>query len=210
MKVKILLEDHVHTDGQMPRGQIGSTFTSNSSLERRYDLIGELKTIEGLVRFYKLKDINSVIGVVDSKKPDTGEDSNAVIFSLKFKKAHTIVNMPKLFKDKTVLQVDKVITDPTCEGYGISSLAYLAIARMGYVVLFDTVQFTDGKMLWKKISRESKFKNYKVNILDDEYGFKTDISGKPIDYDSSNIDDAAIWTSGQDYSGEHILLAMTT
>ena len=57
------------------------------------------------------------------------------------------------------------------------------------------------------MAAKAKLRKYKIFVLDDEYGF-VEKDGDPVVYDGSNIDDAKIWSSGEDLSKEHILLLM--
>ena len=77
----------------------------------------------------------------------------------------------------------------------------------GIFVLSDTSQFKDGKELWKAMASRANLKDYNIYLLDDEYGF-IEQNGSPVVYDGSNIDDAQIWSGGDDVSKEHILLMM--
>lgn len=205
----ILVETPYHHDGVMKTRGSTPTFTSDSSISRMYEPLIEFDAKQEMVRFFKLKATDKVIGVVRRKKPDTKEDSNEIIFTLRFKHKHTLIKTPTELKGKKILQVDKVFTDEDFRGEGFASLVYITLAQKGFIVISDSSQFTDGKMLWKKMAREAHAKDYNVFILDDEYGFVKGEDGKVMKYDSKNIDDAKIWTKGQDFAGEHILLVMT-
>jgi hypothetical protein len=208
MKIsEILTETPYHHDGVMAREKFGTSYTSDVSLERLYQELGEIKAKDDVVRLYLQNTKDNVIGVIKREKPDTKVETNAMIFTLRFKKRNTIDKMPAELKGHDILQVTKVSIDPSYEGVGIASLAYALLVAKGYVVISDSSQFTDGKMLWKKLAKEAKLKDYKVYILDDHYGFKK-VGGKLVEYDASNIDNADIWTKGEDLSGEHILLVM--
>lgn len=184
-------------------------YTSDSSLSRLYNFFGEVSlTSTEKARLYFHKSTFMVIGVISDKKPigNTTQDSNGIIFQLIFKKTPTIVNYPEGISKTLVRQVDSVSVDPLYEGRGIAAYAYAQMIHHGYIIVSDTSQFTDGLELWKKMAREAHAEPYKIYIIDDETGFLKDKNGKIIQYDGSNISDSKIWTTGQDYSGEHILL----
>lgn len=184
------------------------TFMSDATLVRDHTELGYFVIDAVRVNLYFSKTQRVVTGVISEKKPKTQEQSNLVIFSLRFKKEKTIVNYPDGVDKTKVLQVDSVYTDEDFRGRGLSAYVYATLIEEGFIVVSDTSQFEDGKQLWKKISREAKFNDYVIHIIDDEEGFLKDESGKIISYDSSNIDDAKIWTSGINFHGEHILLMM--
>lgn len=211
MKVNELLNilnemPYVH-DGKMKREPFKNTFLSDSSLERNYAMLGFVEARDEVVECHILVDDHpNVTGTIKEKHPE-GYDSNRVVFSLRFKSKHTIVKIPQKIDQSRILQVDKVSIDKDFEGFGIASFVYAQLAKRGFLVLSDTSQFTDGKMLWKTMATKANLRNYKIFVLDDEYGFiKKD--GEPVVYDGSNIDDAKIWSSGEDLSKEHTLLLM--
>ncbi len=211
MKVNELLNilnemPYVH-DGKMKREPFKNTFLSDSSLERNYAMLGFIEIEDELVDLHILKDDPPCVkGTIKAKKTD-GEDSNRVIFALRFKQKHTLVKIPKEVKSEKILQVDKVSIDSTFEGNGLASFVYASLIKRGFQVLSDTSQFTDGKMLWKKMASKAKLRDYKIFVLDDEYGFIQE-NGEPLQYDGSNIDDSKLWTTGDDLSGEHLLFIM--
>lgn len=208
MKIKELLESPYLHSGKL-KVSTHDTFTSHSSIDRMYDLFAESQFgSDHLVKFYMLKDIPKIIGVVSAQKPKTGEDSNLVIFSMFFKKQHTLVKIPSDFAIDKILQVDLVSTAKTFMGFGMASFVYATLVKKGFIVISDTSQFEDGAQLWKKMAREANVENYKVFILDDEYGFLKDENGNVLEYDSHNIADSKIWSKDADFMGSHILLVM--
>lgn len=210
MKAAEILSEtpYVHDgDYKAPEGMDKKTYHSDGALSRQYEHLGFEVFDAERVDFY-LQDDLRLVGVIKEKKEKTQEMSNLIVFSLRFKSYKTIVNYPDGIDTEKVLQVDSVYTRPEFRTFGIASYVYTLLVEQGFIVVSDTSQFTDGKQLWKKISREAKFNDYVIHIIDDEKGFVKDKSGKVIAYDSSNIDDAKIWTSGMNFDGEHILLMM--
>lgn len=207
--VEILTETPYVHDGEYkaPEGMDKKTYHSDSALKRQYQFLGFEVFDAERVEFY-LQDKLRLVGVIKDKKDKTQELSNLIVFSLRFKTHKTIVNYPDGVEESKTLQVDSVYTRPEFREFGIASFVYTLLVEKGFIIVSDTSQFSDGKQLWKKISREAKFYDYVIHIIDDEKGFAKDKSGKVIAYDSSNIDDAKIWTSGMNFDGEHILLMM--
>lgn len=184
-------------------------FMSDGALERMYDHIGSAVLASRNVTFYLLKNKRSVLRGAIKMKKKVGEkllDSNQIIFELEFKDSQTITKYPKNLDQSSILQVNSVAVLDKYRGSGIASYAYGLLIANGFIVVSDKDQFTDGKELWKKMARDSHAQNYKIYIINDTTGFVLDKDGNPIMYDGSNIDDADIWTSVEDQSGEHILL----
>lgn len=211
MKGQDLLSEtpYLH-DGEYEAPEVlkSQTFMSDATLLRDHSPLDYYVVNAERIEFFFSKTQRVVTGVIKKKKEKTKEMSNLVVFSLRFKKEKTIVNYPNGVDQHKVLQVDSVYTDEDYRGRGISSFVYALLVEKGFIIVSDTSQFDDGKQLWKKISREAQFNDYVIHIIDDENGFVKDKSGKIISYDSSNIDDAKIWSSGMDFRGEHILLMM--
>ena len=211
MKVQELFESpppYLH-DGEYsaPEELEKPTYYSDSSLSRMFIYLCD-EIFENIkVSFYMLDNLK-VVGVIPEKKEKTQEKSNQIVFSLRFKTYKTIINYPDDIDKSKVLQVDSVFTSKIVRGTGIASFVYAMLVERGFIVVSDTSQFEDGKQLWKKISKEAHFNDYVIHIIDDENGFVKDKSGKIIAYDSSNIDDAKIWSGGLNLEGEHILLMM--
>jgi hypothetical protein len=207
MKVKDLLLEAppylMDPESTLPSDKSDNSSLSDSTLERSYKKIGEISARSVKIQLFELKSKPSIVGVVPGK-----DDRNEVIFSLMFKKAHTLVKKPAEISGE-ILQVNRAWTDEDYRGFGIASFVYSTLVKNGAVILSDTAQFTDGKMLWKRMSAKAGV-DYEVYVIDDEYGFKTDKAGSPIRYDSANIGDAEIWSSDQDLSKEHVLFLMTS
>lgn len=194
-------------DGEMKREPFKNTFISTQALTRTYANLGAIEIADEYVELHILDaDHPRVIGTIKAKK-EGGEQSNRVIFSLRFKTAHTLVKVPDSVQELSIVQVDKVSIDREFQSFGIASYAYSLLAKRGFTILSDTSQFMDGKMLWKQMATRAHLNSYKIYVLDDEYGFK-EVNGVPIIYDGSNIDDSKIWTAGADMGGQHILLMM--
>lgn len=190
-----------------PPGMEKETYHSDNTLSRVYDHLF-FEVFDGVRVDFYIQDKLRLVGTIKKKKQKTQEDSNLIVFSLRFKEHQTIVNYPEGISKDKVLQVDSVYTRSEFREFGMASLVYATLVEKGFIIVSDSAQFNDGKQLWKKISREAKFNDYVIHIIDDEEGFLKDKNGKVISYDSSNIDDAKIWSSGMSFHGEHILLMM--
>lgn len=106
------------------------------------------------------------------------------------------VDLPK------ILQVNSVKMDKKYRSVGAITELYISLVKHGYVILSDATQFTDGKMLWKRIARESDASGLRVRIYS-----KEKLGDKQ--YDGSNIPDSEIWSTGEDYSHFHTLLVLS-
>lgn len=208
---EILVEwPYVH-DGKFTGGGVRSgteLFISNQTLHRQYTTIGVFE-LEGKKVTFSLHDTAlNVVATYPAIDPTFNEQRNLVILSLHFKQQPTIKNYPSdIPKDRT-LQVDSVAVVPQRQGRGLASFAYASLIKQGYVVVSDSAQFTDGKELWKRMARAAGAGGYSIHLIDDDTGYLTDSTGAVITYNASNVDDAVIWTSGQNYGGYHILLIM--
>lgn len=182
---------------------------SFSALTRDYEYLGLVDSRQGEnVRIYALKSPNFAVikGVIDGQD-GLGRNTNFVVFALRFKR-NVLARIPAEVDASMCIQVNSVFISPEFRNEGISSTVYKYLTSKGFVIISDNTQFTDGKELWKKLVRDTAYGEYRIYILDDEYGFEKDEKGRAIAYDGSNIKDSKIWTSGEDLSGFHKLLVM--
>lgn len=211
MKIETLLEMPYEIEGSMPRNnseveEVGKlTTVSDFTLGRTYTKIGSFLPADpnlGVVSFHLSKNGISLVGFVKVLVRINNLDRevrNKAIFNLNFKPSNTLECEIPEFNGKRILQVNRVRTFDDFQGLGLATAAYIKLAKAGNVILSDSTQFTDGKMLWKKIINELDFHQYKIDVIDVERG----IIGQ---YDSTNDD--KIWTNGFDFSGERVLLAL--
>jgi hypothetical protein len=205
---KILSEMPFQHHGTMKREFVGS-FISTNSLSRNYIPLGIIEADDKSVELHLLNDDRAhVIGTVPVVKPD-GEESNSNIFTLNFKDELTISKIPIGLDASKIIQVNSVSVRPRYEGYGIASFAYSRLAEMGFIILSDCSQFTDGRKLWEKMAKKAHLNSYKIFVLDDEFGL-VEKDGEPVSYDGTNINADAIWSSDENYSKYHTLLVMKT
>ena len=182
---------------------------SVSTLSRDHSFLGSVNTHHGeKIRLYGLKNpqFSVIRGVIDGHT-DLGVLTNFVVFVLRFKSS-VHASLPTDVDKTKALQVNSVFVAPEFRGEGLSSTVYKLLASKGFCIISDNTQFQDGKELWKKLVRDTAEGEYKIFVLDDEYGFKTDDAGKPIEYNGTNIKDSEIWTAGDDFTGYHKLLVM--
>lgn len=206
---KLISEMPFQHPGSMKRELTGNSFISKNTLTRNYKFLGMIEADDMFVELHLLDDdLPHVIGTVQAVKPD-GEQTNKNIFTLRFKQNLTIKNIPKELDVSKTVQVDNVSVWKTFEGYGIASYAYSRLAEIGFIILSDSTQFTDGRKLWEKMARKAHLNSYKIFLLDDEYGF-VERDGEPISYSGTNINAEEIWSSGDDFSKYHTLLVMKT
>jgi len=206
---KLISEMPFQHTGSMKRELTGNSFISKNTLSRNYKFLGMIEVRLVFVELHILDDERThIIGTVPSITPD-GEESNSTVFTLEFKQKTTLNKIPKSLDSSKIIQVDKVMIDKAYEGYGIASYAYSRLAEIGFIILSDSTQFTDGRKLWEKMARKAHLNSYKIFVLDDEYGF-VERDGEPISYSGTNINAEEIWSGDDDFSKYHTLLVMKT
>ena len=211
MKLADLFEEpYEHTSGHHRDDQVEKYGQmSDDALKRDNIFLGTVDSRHGeKIRIYALKEPKYAVirGLIDGHD-ELGRKTNFVVFALRFKKKVQAILPPSL-DINSCFQVNSVFISPEFRNEGISSTVYRYLTSKGLVIISDNTQFTDGKELWKKLVRDTALGEYKIFILDDEYGFEKDENGDPIEYDGSNIKDSKIWTSGDDLSGYNKLLVM--
>lgn len=216
MKTLKLLEMPYEIEGTMPKNEpeqkesnqeIEGKFStiSDFTLNRTYEKIGTFlpnSFDSNLVSFHYNKQSHTLIGTIKALVRVTSKKTevrNKPILNLNFKFTNTLECEIPEFPKRPIVQVNRVRTSEGFQGLGIAASAYIKLAKVGYVVLSDSTQFSDGKHLWKKLIDESEGQKYHIDVIDVELG----IIGQ---YD--DLDDSRIWTSGYDFSGERILLAL--
>lgn len=208
--MKEFLSEHpVKLDGPAPRKPFKADVMSLSALTREYDNIGSFEVNGIKLDIFGLKAKPWVIaaGVPTIREVD-GAQAYKILFNLVFKNQHTVVNIPDDIDGNKILQVNWVNSDPSVGNRGLASYVYLLLVKLGWVVISDTAQFDGGEKLWKKLANEARANDVQVRIIDDELGYLKDENGDIISYDSLNIPDSAIWSSGADLSKEHVLLML--
>lgn len=209
MKLSDLLEEPVIYDSGQHADKAIDLFQSDRALIADFKPIFSMNTTLGNIRFLAKKHPeNSLIRGVVQDQDDIGRSVNRIIFQLKFKAKTSLINFPHEIDSGKCLQVNSVFISDDFRKLGIASRIYKFLTSAGFVIISDSSQYEDGKELWKKLVRDTVQGKYKIYVLDDEYGFKKDAAGKPIEYDGTNIKDSEIWTSGDDFSGYHKLLVM--
>lgn len=210
MKMKEFLSEHpVKLDGPAPQKPFVANVMSAHALAREYDDLGVFKVGENELRIFGLKNKPlAVVAGLPIKRASDGANAYSIQFNLIFKKQHTLVTIPSDIVDSKILQVNWVNADHIYANKGLASYVYLLLVKQGWVVISDTAQFDGGEKLWKKLANEARVNNVQVRIIDDELGYLKDENGDIISYDSLNIPDSAIWSSGADFSKEHVLLML--
>jgi hypothetical protein len=171
------------------------TYNSFSTFERQYDdlqnsslyIDGE-KAIIGLAKKHV-----SCVAYIKTFKPNSNEQTLQVITRIQFYYPRPLSNhLPSDIINP--LQVQKVYTIEPYKGDGIASFLYALLAKEGFTIISDKVQYLGGKELWKHMAREAKLNDYTIHIWNEISGYvKDEATGSIIEYDSKNIDDAIIW-----------------
>ena len=210
MKMKEFLSEHpVKLDGPAPIRAFKSDIMSMSALAREYDDLGKYTVGDEELSIFSLKTWpQAVVAGYPTTRETDGVDALQVMFNLIFKKQHTLINVPTDIDPSKIMQVNWVNAHPTVGNKGLASYAYMLLVKRGWVIISDTAQFDGGEKLWKKLAKDAHISNMQVRIIDDELGYLKDENGDIISYDSLNIPDSAIWSSGADFSKEHVLLML--
>lgn len=173
---------------------------SNATITRTMRLVFSIDEI----KFYILNDQKAIYGCVN----DLSEPShpNRLIFRLLFKDVPTIENYPEGIEQDRILQINSVFLDTAFRGNKIIIRVYEKLVSIGYILVNDEAEYVPSLHLWHSAIRR---KNFKVYMMDTNYGFISDKNG-PIAYNGTNIkfDKILIWTTGEDYSGCYKLLVM--
>lgn len=199
MKVKELFEMPELRDWEIDPVQAGwvddkPTYNSFSTFERQYnDLQNSSLYIDGEKAIIGLaKKHVSCVAYIKAFKPNSNEQVLQVISRIQFYYPRPISNLPKDIVNP--LQVQKVYTIDAYRGDGIASFLYATLAKEGFTIVSDRVQYLGGKELWKHMAREANLSDYSIHIWSEETGYlKDNSSGEIIEYDIKNIDDAIIW-----------------
>jgi hypothetical protein len=185
---------------------------SIKALQRNFEKIGEqqFKVFDKILQFDFMvnKENHDIKGGYYDIDEQTNEKIFKIIFILQFRKQITLNAYPKDIDKRKLLQVEKIITSSRFRDNGLGLFGYQLALKQGFNILSDTTQFDGDKALWKKMARLSQVKDYSIVILDSDRGYKKDTKGSIIEYDGTNVHDDDIWTYGQDYSVEDILLFM--
>ena len=159
---------------------------SDSTLQREFLHLGDLDLDERAFSFW-LRKTEAVAYVTVGPVERNGRRYHQVVTEVWFENRY-VLDVPRQ------LQVRKTNTNKNYTGLGLAMAMYIVLARYGYSVVSDYEQFTGGINLWKKISRESKDRKYVVKVWNDRVeDWVRGSSGKPLHFDSTNIDDSVIW-----------------
>jgi hypothetical protein len=190
-----------------------TSFMSLSALARDFKSLNSTidlpSSIGESISFFQNTSTKTVIGGFESYNEESLQIDFEVVFTLRFKKKNTLLNIPNDIPSKKLIQVDKVLTSKDYANFGIASFVYAALVRSGHFILSDITQLDGGKALWQRMARLAHLSDYQIRILDDERGYLKDKNGKVISYDNSNIHEDDIWTTLLDFSGEHKLLLIS-
>lgn len=146
MKLTDLLEMPVHRKKELPV-DMGTfkPFFSEDSLARRYDFIAKTKvgTTPAFVVIRKNEE-SAAIGI-PALRDDDQKPGMEVMCVVEFKPNVTLSGNLQL-KEKGVLQVAKVRALPGIQTGGWGSTLYFSLAKAGYVIISDNLQYGSEKV----------------------------------------------------------------
>lgn len=202
MKLKDILKEMPHDLGSDApfNFKISNFEISSNALNREFEFLGDLQMPSNTFSFWIRKNkSSSVITIKGEYRNDV--QYNDIITEVNF-------NNRFMIDVKNQLQVSKAVTIEQYRSYGLSLAMYVVLARYGYTVVSDYEQFAGGINLWRKIARESNFRNYVVRIWSDnlEDWIRND-NGDIVKYDGTNIDQSDIWNdTGRKYDPTSLLV----
>lgn len=169
----------------------GFEHMSFEGVERLFDVIGE-KIVNGkkIVICLNKKNVTCVALIKDIN-PNNKQWAMKIVSKIFFYYPRPAT--PNLPKDMgNVLQVSKVYTEPSYETEGIASYMYALVAKKGFTVLSDRVQYLGGYKLWNKMTAEAHLNDYSITIWNEKTGYLKDENGI-LEYNSKNIEESIIW-----------------
>lgn len=205
-KAKILLESPqlVDTDYNEPVGELTEpNIYSEHVLAEQYEKIGSVESGNVIVDLHMQHNFGKylIIGVIQSESYPKYKHG---IFSLRMIELTTIDDSLNSLGIKC-LSVNLVYTKNEYRFQGLSSKAYVMLAKMGYVILSDELHYKGAKNLWKRLAYLKGLVS--VRVFDDaNEKFVVDEIGNEL-YDGSNIPDDVIWS--KDSSKMNILLVLS-
>jgi hypothetical protein len=71
---------------------------------------------------------------------------------------------------------------------------YIVLARYGFAIVSDFVQYNGGKALWKKLASEADARKYAVRLWDDSTNdWAKGEDGSILMYNAQNLQDENVW-----------------
>lgn len=191
---ELLAEQPTFRNSEMPN-KIARPFYSEDTLEKNHEFIYKGTTFDGKDYWVVMRRNKEFASLgFPGRKPDVpgGKFGMDIIAVADFKNVN-LSGLKTIPVGKNVLQIATVEVGPKFQRNGWGLCLYTALADAGYVVISDNTQYIGGKQLWKKIAENTLHGQYKVYVLD--HGVpRLDANGKPLEYNSSNIDDADLWS----------------
>ena len=178
-----------------------SFFITDGNLKKRS--FRQIAEHDGIVVLLREGDI-AYVGTREVRRD--GKSGIKIFGFLEFKSKLNLGYIPHINSNKLV-QVSLVEVDKTIKLSGLGSFLYSSMVQAGYSVVSDNLQFLGGQAVWKKIARDH-LPNEAVYVID-HGNLMTDDSGKPIEYDGSNIPDNVIWDLDEEGTKEFVLLVYT-
>jgi hypothetical protein len=191
MRFKELFEMPTYIPSELPTTDVKVHVTSVDTLDRDYDLLGELKLRDQKIIAAIKKDRSTAI-IGPAVQRDDGKPSVEVVVTIKFHQAPEIGEATH----HKAIQVDTVVSTDQARGFGYGYQLYKMLLDDDYTVVSDNIQYIGGKELWNKIIRRSAMDHHNVFILRDGK-YLRDTNGKPLVYDGNNISADDIWSTNK-------------
>jgi hypothetical protein len=125
--------------------------------------------------------------------------------ALILRKKLLINKIPEEISRKKILQGSRILLKRDLRRYSISTRVYKRLTEHGYAIISDQTHFDPAKGLWMKLARDSD-ENYKLILVDIDYGAIKDENGNTLCYNGSNYPEEQLWTTGSDFTGYNLVL----
>lgn len=195
MRFSELFETPTYQATELPISDFEINIISKDTLDRDYDLLGELRdnVLEHTIGAIKKDKTLAIIGPV--KKRRDGKISVEIHSEIKFHARPELGNA-SAGNDlaENAIQVDTVLSIESQKGRGNAYKLYKMLLNHGYTVVSDNIQYVGGRKLWEKILRQSFLENHNVFILQNGR-YLRDANGAPLVYDGVNISADDIWST---------------
>lgn len=213
MKLEKLFEMPDLVNREMPEPPTTWSY-STETINRLYDPIGRL-FVDGVecYGFVKKNGSGAIFGTLGKRTDGDNEIGFLIRVAIDLKHETELSYFNDItVKKENVIQIDGVLTSEKYKFTGAGSSLYFLLAKAGYVIVSDHLQYLGGQALWKKLGRKAALHGCAVYIIDDGV-VRLDDNGEAIIYDGLNIDDDTLWGSSdlppRDRK-KHILFALRT
>jgi hypothetical protein len=176
---------------------------SVDALKRDFKHLFTITEEDYVIDFLLSHDSIVLLGVINNWQKS--KDRVQPIFKMNFLEKLLINKIPEEISRKKILQGSRILLKRDLRRYSISTVVYKRLTEHGYAIISDQTHFDPAKGLWMKLARDSD-ENYKVILVDIDYGAIKDENGHTLCYNGSNYPEEQLWTTGSDFTGYNLVL----